>query len=65
MKYSARDHAFVYGVIAQEILAEVPDAPAVLEEAIKVYGLQRGSRMGQTAEAFGDDRTMQTYLAYG
>ena len=65
MKYSARDHAFVYGVIAQEILADVPDAPAVLEEAIKVYGLQRGSRMGQTAEAFGDDRTMQTYLAYG
>lgn len=65
MKYTARDHAFVYGVIAQEILASVPDAVAVLEKAIQVYGLQRGSRMGQTAEMFGDERTMQTYLAYG
>lgn len=65
MKYTARDHAFVYGVIAQEILASAPDAVAVLEKAIQVYGLQRGSRMGQTAQMFGDERTMQTYLAYG
>ena len=66
MKYTARDHAFVYGVIAQELMARPDcDAAAVLEECIKVYGLQRGSRMGQTADAFGDPRTMQTYMAYG
>lgn len=65
MNYTARDHAFVYGVIAQEVLARRPDGTDVLEEGIKLYGLQRGSRMGQTADAFGDPRTMQTYLAYG
>lgn len=65
MKYTARDHAFVYGVIAQELLKKHPDALDTLEKAIKEYGLQRGSRMGQTADAFGDPRTMQTYLAYG
>lgn len=65
MKYTARDHAYVYGVVAQEIVKACPDAPEVLKKAITVYGLQRGSRMGQTADAFGDARTMQTYLAYG
>ena len=64
-EYTARDHAYVYGIIAQEIVRVCPDAPDVLREAITVYGLQRGSRMGQTADAFGDERTMQTYLAYG
>ena len=64
-KYTARDHAYVYGVIAQEIVKVCPDAPDVLREAIMVYGLQRGSRMAQTAVAFGDERTMQTYMAYG
>lgn len=65
MKFTARDHAFVYGVIAQEIISCCPDAETILEEAIKTYGLQRGSRMGQTCDAFGDKRTMQTYMAYG
>ncbi|MDO4476018.1 MAG: L-2-amino-thiazoline-4-carboxylic acid hydrolase [Lachnospiraceae bacterium] len=65
MKYTARNHAFVYGVIAQEILAACEGAPEILEKAIRTYGLQRGSRMGQTAEQFGDPRTMQMYLAYG
>lgn len=65
MKYTARDHAFVYGVIAQELLSAAAEGESVLEECIKEYGLQRGSRMGQTADAFGDKRTMQTYMAYG
>ena len=65
MSYTARDHAYVYGVIAQELLAAKPEAEDVLREAIETYGRQRGSRMGQTADAFGDPRTMQTYLAYG
>lgn len=65
MKYTARDHAYVYGVIAQEIMAGCECSEKVLEEAIKVYGLQRGSRMGQTCDAFGDTRSMQTYMAYG
>ena len=65
MKYTARDHAFVYGVIAEELLRLYPERTDVLEKGIKVYGLQRGSRMAQTAEAFGDPRNMRTYLAYG
>lgn len=65
MQYTARDHAYVYGVIAQELLKKKEDALDVLEKCIKVYGLQRGARMGATAEAFGDERTMQTYMAYG
>lgn len=65
MKFTARDHAYVYGVIAQEIMSRCEGAEAILEEAIKVYGLQRGSRMGQTCDLFGDERSMQTYMAYG
>ncbi len=65
MNYTARDHAFIYGVLAQELLAAAPGSEDVLKQCIEVYGLQRGSRMGQTADAFGDARTMQTYLAYG
>jgi hypothetical protein len=65
VKYSAKDHAFVYGVIAQALIRQGGEAKSVLEESIKVYGAQRGSRMGQTADAFGDQRTMQTYLLYG
>lgn len=65
MKFTARDHAFVYGVIAQEITAACADSAVILEEAIKIYGLQRGSRMGQTADLYGDARTMQHYMAYG
>ena len=65
MKYTARDHAYVYGIIAQEVMKACPDGAHILEEAIKTYGLQRGSRMGQTADAYGDPRTMQMYMAYG
>ncbi len=66
MKYTARDHAYVYGVIAQELLTACPgEEEKTLKECIQVYGLQRGSRMGQTCDAFGDERSMQTYLAYG
>ena len=65
MKFTARDHAFVYGVIAQEVMSRCTDAEEILKDAITVYGLQRGSRMGQTCDLFGDERSMQTYLAYG
>lgn len=65
MGYTAKDHAYVYGVIAQELLRVRPDALETLAQCIKIYGLQRGTRMGETAEAFGDRRTMQTYMAYG
>lgn len=66
MKYTARDHAYIYGVAAQALMAQEPEnGLSVLEECIKTYALQRGHRMGQTAEAFGDPKTMQTYLAYG
>lgn len=65
MKLTAKSHAFLYGVIAQELLQVKPCAEDILKEAIQVYGLQRGSRMGQTAELFGDERNMRTYLAYG
>ena len=65
MNYTAREHAFIYGVIAQELMRIAPDAGETLAESIRVYGLQRGARMGQTAEKFGDERSMRTYLAYG
>ena len=65
MSYTARDHAFIYGVIAQELLSAYPNALATLEKSICVYGRQRGARMGQTADVFGDNRTMQSYLTYG
>lgn len=66
MKYTAKDHAYVYGVIAEELLAAYSgEEDETLRECIQVYGLQRGSRMGQTCDAYGDKRSMQTYMAYG
>lgn len=65
MKFTARDHAFLYGVIAQEIVKACDASAEILENAIKTYGLQRGSRMGQTADLYGEERTMQTYMAFG
>jgi hypothetical protein len=64
-KYTAKDHAFIYGVIAQSALELFPDCKPALIEGIQVYGLQRGSRMGQLADTFGDERSMQHYMAYG
>ena len=37
MKFTARDHAFVYGVIAEEVMSRCSDAETILEDAIKVY----------------------------
>ncbi|MGI6623674.1 MAG: L-2-amino-thiazoline-4-carboxylic acid hydrolase [Acetivibrionales bacterium] len=65
MKYTARDHAFVYGTIAKTALSLYPDCKEALIEGIKTYGRQRGFRMAQTASCFGDDLDMQHYLAYG
>lgn len=65
MKYTARDHAYVYGTIAQTALKLYPDCTDALVEGIKTYGLQRGTRMAQTAALYGDELSMQHYLAYG
>lgn len=65
MKFTARDHAFVYGTIAQAVFSLYPDATDAIVEGIKTYGLQRGARMAQTAACFGDENTMQNYLVYG
>ncbi len=65
MNYTAKDHAFLYGVIAQTALKLYPGCTDAVVSGIKEYGMQRGSRMAQTARAFGDEATMQNYLAYG
>lgn len=66
MEFCARDHAWLYGVLAQEIRRERPeDFPAILQAAVEAYGAQRGSRMGQAADACGFPRSMLTYLSCG
>jgi len=65
MNYTARDHAFVYGAIAQAAFSLYPGCAQVLVDGIKTYGLQRGARMAQTAAAHGDTLNMQHYMAYG
>ena len=54
MKLTARDHAYVYGVIAQATLKIHPEAREVIEESIRIYGRQRGKRMAQTSQYFGN-----------
>lgn len=65
MNYTARDHAFVFGAVAQAALSLYPGCERALVEGIKAYGRERGGRMAQNAEVFGDTLTMQHYLAYG
>ena len=66
MEASARAHALLFGVLAQEIRRARPgDYPVLLQSAVETYGLQRGRRMGQAADACGFGRTMLAYLACG
>jgi hypothetical protein len=51
MNYTARDHAFVYGAIAQAALSRYLGCEQALVDGIKTYGLQRGTRMAQAAAA--------------
>ena len=66
MEFSARDHAWLYGVLAQEIRRAQPDDfPDLLRDAVETCAVQRGSRMGWAADESGFPRSMLAYLACG
>lgn len=62
---TARDHAYIYGIITMEALDKYPQAKESLISGIKLYGNQRGARMAQYARKMGEDLSMQHYLAFG
>lgn len=64
-KMTARDHAFIYGVIAEETLKMSEGLRGPLVKGIITYGNQRGARMAQLAKMYGEETSMKNYLAFG
>lgn len=66
MEFSAHDHAWLFGVLAQEIRSACPhDFPDLLRDAVETCAVQRGRRMARAADACGFPRSMLAYLACG
>jgi hypothetical protein len=67
LEFSAADHARLFGWISRAVINRVGDerGPAVVRQAVRRYGEQRGRRMAMRAQAHGDPMTMDTFLAYG
>ena len=65
-KFTAETHAALFGILIRNSLKIGGDsAGKVCEEGVRLYGLQRGARMGKRALQNGDDLTMLNYMAYG
>ncbi|QTQ13362.1 L-2-amino-thiazoline-4-carboxylic acid hydrolase [Treponema parvum] len=65
MPLNARNHAFIYGVIAEETLKNDARNEEALIKGIITYGNQRGARMAQLAVMNGKELSMKNYLAFG
>lgn len=65
MLFNAHDHAFIYGVIAEETLKNDASNKEALVKGIIIYGNQRGARMAQLANMHGKVLSMKNYLAFG
>ena len=63
---SARAHAYLFGVIAREVIDafEEPGMEAIAQGVIR-YGQQRGKRMAERTRADGFEPSELNYVAYG
>lgn len=63
--FSPRQHAVMFGLLAQEILKEFGDeGDALLMDAVARYGQERGARMARRCDRRGDRKDMVGYFAY-
>ncbi len=65
--FTVRHHAILYAFIARSVIQAIgkDKGEPIIEEAVKIYGLQRGNRMALRAIEDGHKLTMDTFLAYG
>jgi hypothetical protein len=66
VEFSPAHHALLFAWVAREVLARTEDerGEAILRQAVRRYGEQRGSRMAQRAQRDGQPVDMTAYLAY-
>lgn len=65
MIFTPSHHAALFGIIAKEAVERAgEDGKNAVLEGVKLYALQRGSRMKKRAIKNGDPLTMSTYRAY-
>ena len=64
MEFTATDHALLFAWLARSALLRVGDEQgvALVREAVRRYGAQRGRRMALRAQANGQPLTMASYL---
>lgn len=66
VELSARSHAYLFGVIAKEVIDTFGEQGVkTIGDGVVRYGQQRGRRMAQRTEADGFERSMLNYVAYG
>lgn len=65
--FTARHHALLFAWMARALIARVgaEKGEAVMRQAVRRYGEERGHRMALRAEADGERLSMVNYLAYG
>jgi hypothetical protein len=65
--FTASHHAILFALLARAVIESCGKEPgtAVIRDAVKTYGRQRGHRMALRARANGHDLSMANYLAYG
>jgi hypothetical protein len=67
MEFRATDHALLFAWLARSVVQRAGEVrgEAVVREAVRRYGGQRGRRMALRAQADGQPLTMANYRAYG
>jgi hypothetical protein len=65
--FTETHHALLFGWLAQAIVeaAGQPQGEAIVRQAVRRYGAERGGRMAHRAKARGHALTMANYMAYG
>lgn len=65
VKYDVNNHAVLFGIIAKNVVESgLPNYDSTIRLAVMEYAKQRGSRMRQRCDYFGDEPNMLAYKAY-
>lgn len=67
LEFTATDHALLFAWLSRAAILRVGkvQGKAIVREAVRRYGAQRGRRMASRAQANGQPLTMADYLAFG